>query len=127
MNGEEWREDALCRQVDPELWFPETGGDCGTTAKRLCASCPVQTECLEYGVTTFQRHGVWGGKSYSQLARIRAKRGMAHPSAAGRVPVDEVYRLSDLGWQTKAIAVEVGVHVDSVRRVLKQRRGLEAA
>jgi WhiB family redox-sensing transcriptional regulator len=127
MTGADWRDQGLCAQVDPELWFPEKGGDIGANAKRVCAACPVVAECLEYAVTTFQRYGVWGGKSDAQLVRIRVQRGIANPAASNRVPVDEVYRLSDLGWQAKTIAVEVGAHVDTVRRVLKQRREAVAA
>lgn len=45
-----WRESALCRQEDPELFFP-----IGTTgkaaresqrAKAICARCPVHQSCL---------------------------------------------------------------------------------
>jgi hypothetical protein len=83
MNGEEWREDALCRQVDPDLWYPEKG-DNGMDAKAVCAACPVAGACLEYAVTTFQQHGVWGGKTYRELARIRKERGLLHPCSPTR-------------------------------------------
>lgn len=78
--SEDWRDSALCRQVDPELWFPEKGGDNGTAAKSVCAVCPVAAECLEFAVVTWQCAGVWGGKTYRELAKIRAARGMRHPS-----------------------------------------------
>lgn len=74
-----WRDDALCRQVDPEVWFPEKGGDNGAAAKTVCAVCPVAAECLEFAVVTWQRSGVWGGKTYRDLAKIRSARGMRHP------------------------------------------------
>ena len=77
--SEDWREDALCSQVGGDLWFPEEGGDGGTAAKRACALCPVQAECLEYAVTTFQTWGVWAGKTRAQLAKIRLERGLVNP------------------------------------------------
>jgi WhiB family redox-sensing transcriptional regulator len=36
---------ALCAQVDPELFFPETGGS-AAAAKAVCAECPVTALCL---------------------------------------------------------------------------------
>jgi WhiB family transcriptional regulator, redox-sensing transcriptional regulator len=41
----EWREAALCAQVDPELFYPGKGGPLGP-ARRVCAACPVQAACL---------------------------------------------------------------------------------
>lgn len=47
--AEVW-DDALCAQIDPELFFPSRG-DVPTAhaAKQICNSCPVQELCL----TTF--------------------------------------------------------------------------
>lgn len=121
---EEWRESALCRQVDPELWFPEKG-DAGNEAKRVCGRCPVEAECLEFAIQTVQRAGIWGGKGERDLRKIRFQRGLSGP--AKRVPVARVYALADLGWAVGAIAVEVGFRVDSLRRVLKLRPHNEGA
>lgn len=49
-----WREDALCRQTDPELYFPERGGST-RDAKDTCMSCEVRTECLDFALATDQR------------------------------------------------------------------------
>lgn len=57
-----WREDALCRQVDPELWFPDKGG-VAESAKRICHECPVKSECLTQALAMDERIGVWGGLS----------------------------------------------------------------
>ena len=43
----EWQERALCAQTDPEAFFPEKGGST-REAKRVCLSCEVRGECLEY-------------------------------------------------------------------------------
>lgn len=67
----DWREDALCGQTDPEAFFPEKGGNPGGDAKRICALCGVQPECLEYALTTGQDEGVWGGFTAHELKRMR--------------------------------------------------------
>lgn len=72
-----WREDALCRQTDPELYFPERGGST-RDAKDTCMSCEVRTECLDFALATDQRHGIWGGVSERELRRLaRARRAEA--------------------------------------------------
>jgi hypothetical protein len=48
-NGEwDWRLDAACAEVDPELFFPETGQvPQAAAAKQVCAGCVVRGPCLE--------------------------------------------------------------------------------
>ena len=66
----EWTTDALCAQVDPELWFPEKG-DQAREAKRLCAGCDVRVECLAYALAHRERFGVWGGTTERERRRMR--------------------------------------------------------
>lgn len=40
-----WTALAACAQSDPEMWFPSSGED-STPAITICATCPVQTDCL---------------------------------------------------------------------------------
>lgn len=76
MNND-WQEDALCRQTDPEIFHPEVGGT-AAPAKRTCMTCPVRAECLEYAVDTGQRDGIWGGLGPKELRRlVRARRAEA--------------------------------------------------
>jgi WhiB family redox-sensing transcriptional regulator len=58
----DWRDDALCQQVDPELFYPEKGGT-AEPAKSICRSCDVRPECLEYALSLGEAFGVWGGMS----------------------------------------------------------------
>lgn len=58
----DWFGDALCAEIDPELFFPEKGGST-RDAKRMCRTCPVQVECLDYALKTGERFGIWGGFS----------------------------------------------------------------
>lgn len=65
-----WRNDAICAQIDPELWFPD-GGDY-RAAKQICATCPVTAECLAFALqneTSGYRYGVYGGLTAKQRNR----------------------------------------------------------
>ena len=70
-----WRDHALCRDTDPELFFP-----IGTTglalvaidrAKQVCAACEVRVECLDFALETNQDSGIWGGLSEEERRTIR--------------------------------------------------------
>jgi WhiB family redox-sensing transcriptional regulator len=58
----DWRDRALCAQVDPDIFFPDKG-ESSTAAKRVCASCEVRAECLQDALDRGERFGVWGGLS----------------------------------------------------------------
>ena len=55
-----WMDQALCREVDPDLWFPDKGAN-AKPAVAICQLCPVAAECLDYALTNRERFGVWGG------------------------------------------------------------------
>lgn len=65
--------DALCRQTDPEIFFPGVGGST-RQAKKVCQQCPVREQCLEYALEHDERFGVWGGLSEHQRKRLRRSR-----------------------------------------------------
>lgn len=66
-----WQDEALCAQVDGEIFYPEKGGST-LDAKRVCMACPVREPCLEYALDRDERFGIWGG--YSERERRRLKR-----------------------------------------------------
>lgn len=72
---DDWRDDALCRDTDPDLFFPigSTGPavDQIADAKAVCDICLSQSACLDYAVTTNQDSGVWGGKSEEERRVLR--------------------------------------------------------
>lgn len=68
--GEEWREDALCRQVSPDLFFPEKG-ESSADAKRICQMCAVRVPCLDYAMTNNEKFGVFGGVSERGRRKLR--------------------------------------------------------
>ena len=70
-----WRNEAVCRDTDPELFFPV-----GTTgqallqidrAKEVCTECTVRVSCLEFAIATNQDSGIWGGTSEEERRNIR--------------------------------------------------------
>ena len=65
-----WQERALCAQTDPEAFFPEKGGST-REAKRVCLSCDVRGECLEYALMHDERFGIWGGLSERERRRLK--------------------------------------------------------
>ena len=56
-----WEDRALCAEIDPELFFPETRGASPRDARRICAACEVRAECLAYALEHPELQGVWGG------------------------------------------------------------------
>jgi WhiB family redox-sensing transcriptional regulator len=69
-----WQDRALCAQTDPEAFFPEKGGST-REAKKVCRSCEVRADCLEYALEHDERFGIWGG--LSERERRKLKRGSA--------------------------------------------------
>lgn len=53
---------AACVEVDPALFFAERGEPAGP-AKRVCATCPVRAQCIEYALDGHTMHGIFGGTS----------------------------------------------------------------
>jgi WhiB family transcriptional regulator, redox-sensing transcriptional regulator len=65
-----WQGDALCAQTDPEAFFPEKGGST-RDAKKICGSCEVKADCLEYALQNDERFGIWGGLSERERRKLR--------------------------------------------------------
>jgi WhiB family redox-sensing transcriptional regulator len=71
----DWRQLAACRDEEPELFFPARDSGPASAqvrqAKRICANCSVQEDCLAAAMTIWPLHGVWGGKSESERLALR--------------------------------------------------------
>jgi WhiB family transcriptional regulator, redox-sensing transcriptional regulator len=65
----DWVGRATCRGVDPDLFFPDRGGDVDR-AKAICADCPVRDDCLDYALRWRIRFGIWGGLSERSRRRL---------------------------------------------------------
>ena len=67
-----WQADALCVEVDPEIFFPEKGGST-RDAKGVCSRCVVRAECLDFALEAQERFGIWGGASERARRRLAAQ------------------------------------------------------
>lgn len=79
----DWRHKALCKEEDPELFFPI--GDTGPArmqveqAKNVCKRCPVTEECLRWALESGQDSGVWGGMSESERRELKRRGKITSP------------------------------------------------
>jgi len=67
-----WQERALCAQTDPEAFFPEKGGST-REAKKVCLSCDVRADCLDYALANDERFGIWGGLSERERRKLKRR------------------------------------------------------
>ena len=74
-----WMAEARCRDLPTSLFFPPHGGPRDDSWRQVCAGCPVHEECLAHAMSSPTTHGVWGGTSTKQRARMRSER---RPGAA---------------------------------------------
>lgn len=80
----DWRHRALCRDEDPELFFPiGTAGPAAVQveeAKQVCRRCSAVDQCLTWALESGQDSGVWGGTSEDErraLTRQSARTGVS--------------------------------------------------
>jgi WhiB family transcriptional regulator, redox-sensing transcriptional regulator len=77
---ESWAQYAACRGEDPELFYPEVNDERGLYNQRVrdalqvCVDCPVVDQCLQYALVTDTRHGVWGGTTEIERARMLGRK-----------------------------------------------------
>jgi WhiB family transcriptional regulator, redox-sensing transcriptional regulator len=74
-----WMATAVCREHRPEVFFPTDGAGV-ERAQRICVTCPVREECLEYAIQNRIEHGVWGGASERARRRITQARRLSQAS-----------------------------------------------
>ena len=107
-NEREWRHLAACKGMDPNVFFPTGNSGRGSldTARTICASCPVSTQCFEAGRT--EHTGMWGGTSVDQ----RRKQGCPRNS------FNQHYRqwILDTEPSDEIAAYDLGIKVGSVKR-----------
>jgi WhiB family redox-sensing transcriptional regulator len=70
----DWQQDALCREVSPEIFYPTAGNGRARQAKDICHACPAITECREYSLANNEKWGVWGGLSEHDRRELRRTR-----------------------------------------------------
>lgn len=75
-----WKKEALCKELDPSMFFPDFRGV--NIAKYIdealpCKNCPVQQECIDFADESGEEWGIWGGE-------YRTPRLMAQRAANGK-------------------------------------------
>jgi WhiB family redox-sensing transcriptional regulator len=82
------KDDPLCAQTDPELFFPQpvAGSEdilkvkrhvylSERQAKQICKECPLVKDCLAYALK-YDEHGIWGGTTEHEREKIRRSLGV---------------------------------------------------
>ncbi len=64
-----WAAYAACRSADPDLFFPGSDAE-ARHALRICATCPVVEDCLDYALMARERYGIWGGTTERERRRL---------------------------------------------------------
>jgi WhiB family redox-sensing transcriptional regulator len=80
----QWRERAACLHYPAVLFFGQDDSESPadrrareTRAKRICSTCSVRSECLDYALKTKEAYGIWGG--LTELERkAKLRRGFLH-------------------------------------------------
>ncbi len=71
---ESWMDQAACRGRSPELFYANEEVLL-RAALRVCSSCRVRRECLDYAFAYGFEDGVWGGRTERERRRmLRAMR-----------------------------------------------------
>ena len=65
-----WREEANCKGVDPNIFHPRRGEDT-KKAVAICVGCLVVEECLHYALSNNIKVGIWGAQSERQRRIMR--------------------------------------------------------
>lgn len=77
-NASTWRAAGACLTADPDLFFPIANGQVAdrqiVKARRICADCQVQRQCLDFAIRTAEAHGIWGGTTPEERVRTRRAR-----------------------------------------------------
>ena len=73
--NDDWRDQAECKGVDPNIFFPGRGDWMAIRiAKTICAECEVRAECLEEAILNNEQVGVFGGTTPYDRRKIRRTR-----------------------------------------------------
>jgi WhiB family transcriptional regulator, redox-sensing transcriptional regulator len=122
----DWRLEAACAQVDPELFFPEPGqAPQATAAKQVCAGCTVRGPCLEtalHGPQAHQDHaGIFAGTTPSDRVRLRGRASMAQGTRflQDRAAAEQALALANQVSIDRA-ARQLGVSKQALRRAFDQ-------
>jgi len=120
-----WLDQAACRDLDPERFFPEPGEQTkAAEAKAICAGCQVRDQCRDLAVNAAggidQDHGVFGGTLPAERSRLRGNT-FPEPSAyrQRRELAEAAHQLADQVGLRQA-ARQLGIHRDALTAAFTQ-------
>ena len=74
-SAQKWRSIGLCRGSDTMVFYPPSDDDSlAEEAKTICSMCAVRKPCLEFALTSREKHGVWGGLTERERRRVLRQR-----------------------------------------------------
>ena len=68
-----WWDLGACRGLDASVFYPDEDDD-AEAAKAVCATCAVQSSCLDYALSVREKAGVWGGATERDRRRMIRQR-----------------------------------------------------
>lgn len=74
----DWMRRAACKGQPDVVFFPDHEDDEQpdyTTARHICAGCPVRSQCLAYALELNIRHGMFAGLTPAERAALRRQPG----------------------------------------------------
>lgn len=119
--------EALCREVDPELFFADTrpgkrmSAYQKQAAKSICHQCVHEKECLTYALENDEQFGIWGGLDEDERRELM----YPHPVLSSRE--QQIVRLHEQGLTTRQIADRLNLSVQSVWQYHKNAQKKSAA
>lgn len=75
-----WQEQAECRDKDTEIFYLPFNSRMAdkrkriAEAKKICFSCSVREQCLQYSLENQEPYGVWGGVSEDERRVLLRRR-----------------------------------------------------
>jgi WhiB family redox-sensing transcriptional regulator len=122
----DWRQDAACRDADPELFFPEPGQlPHVAQAKEICAGCTVRGPCLDNALhgplARDDHHGIVAGTTARDRTRLRGRPAMAEGTRflRDRAAAEQALALANQVSIDRA-ARELGVSKQALRRAFDE-------
>lgn len=75
----DWYDDAKCRGMGPDIFYPDPGRYTNLPALAVCAGCPVRQACADHAISEKEKDGIWGGmtetgrRPYARRAAARKR------------------------------------------------------
>jgi len=69
--GQDWKDEAACRNVGGDLFFPGDNNHYNPKAFPICKACPVKERCLMFAINNDIIYGIWGGMTPPERQRYK--------------------------------------------------------